>query len=642
MAASFNMSLVKEMGQIFGIEMRAFNDIDKNLTPGLTSWGPTVNLVRDPRWGRNQESPGECPTLAGKYGAAFSSGMQGDDPKYLRAAASLKHFTAYSLEDYDNHTYTRQTFNSIVSAYDLGDSYFPAFKRAIQEGGATGIMYAVNEVNGIPSAGNQMLFEKLASWGFDGYRCSDGGQVSAIYTNHHYANNITSAIKDATYAQCDIDDGPGYADHLPDAIGTGQVEVTAAQQLLFNSMKIRFRVGLFDPPENQPYMNYTIHDINSTQHDQTNLFATSQALVLLKNDDNVLPFSSQKSVAVIGPPEIANTTASLGGNYEGKWCATPGNDCFPNIVQAISALNSNTQYSPGGTIQDATPEALAAAVNVAKEADQVVLVLGDTTSQEGEQHDRFNITLPVNVQKIADAILALDKPLAVVLIHGGAMAIPSVKAKAGAILDGFFPGVRSGESIAKALFGIHNPGGKLPYTVYDTSYQHLVNFTNMSMTAGCGRTYRYYDSNKCGAPLWEFGFGLSYTTFNLSWRETTSQESTLTLTNCTSSSLSFNFSVSNTGSRDGDEVAQIYHQPVPGSLPPAQSLYPKKHLIDFQRFHIAEGEAKDWSFVVTPQDMMLTQVEDGLPVFREGLFDIIITRGHGDVLTQRIQTQICS
>eukprot|EP00045_Choanoeca_perplexa_P007877 m.72413 g.72413 ORF g.72413 m.72413 type:complete len:871 (+) comp14259_c0_seq1:160-2772(+) len=599
MGSAFNVSLVEGMGKSFGLEMRAFTNLGVFPSDGLTAWGCTINIMRDPRWGRNQETASEDPLWSGLYGKAFAQGMQqGEDPRYMLAVTTLKHFTGYSLEDYMNHTWRRQTFNAIVSEYDLVDTYFPGFEISINEGGARGIMYAVNEINGIPSDANVMLDNKLREWGFDGYRATDGGQIGNIVSGHNYTQDIRQAIAYGMAAESDIDDGSSYQNHLVDAYTNGFVNISMIKRVLFNAFRIRFYLGLFDPTENQPYLKYDETYIGSTTARQLALDGARQCGVLLKNS-GVLPFASSDSVAVIGPN--ANSTKVLIGNYasSGILCPDASHACYNNIAQAITATSSASSYAPGCGIDSSSQSQLNEAVALAKAKDKVVLVLGLDQTLEGEQHDRDTIALPPAQQELFDAIYSVRQDVVVVLVHGGALAISDIKSKAAAILDVHYPGPFGGQATAEMLFGTVNPSGHLPYTVYPISYQNISNFTSMSMTDAPGRTYRYYT----GQPLWRFGFGLSYTTFNMS--------SLTASSSCTSEADTFNVSVkvSNVGDVDGTELVQLYL--VPKTLVVQPQHVPMKQLLAFQRVELAAHASESVSLTISCKRAMLASESSG-------------------------------
>lgn len=689
MAASWNRTAWTMMGFVTGRESRAFDNTvwSTQATPagGLTLWGPTINILRDPRWGRTQESASEDWYLAGQFGKHVSLGAQnGTDPRYMLAVVTLKHFALYSLEQYgppsDPTEWERQTFNAVASTYDMYDTYFPAFQASIMEGGAAGVMYAANEVNGVPGCGSADLDAVLHSWGFDGYRCTDGGQIDNMVAGHKFVPTVEDAITYAIAAESDIADGKEYFTYLPQAWIQGNATTEGARKLASNIFRIRMRLGQFDPAEGQPYLHYTQTDIGAADAVQSTYIASREALVLLKNANSTLPLSqgpqwqAAGSLAVIGPH--GDDTLTLQGNYGGQFCHPgphgPVYDCLPSIYAALAASHApGAVYSQGSSVDTSDPTLLAQALQAAQAADAVVMVLGLDQTQEREQFDRYNITLPQAQLElyfaVSGAVSGRNIPVIVVLVHGGALAIPEIAANATAILDAFYPGVTAGQPIADALFGVFSPGGKLPYTVYPPEYQEQYNFTSMAIAAArnasmngldwmehsttawalqpegerlaaaqqagppVGRTYRYYT----GTPLWPFGFGLSYTTFTLAWAGPA--PSPVVPLSPISPPLSLSVLLTNTGAMAGDDVVQLYYSPVPGSFGAAEPPYlPIRQLFDFQRVTVQAGGSVILPFSLTWASLPLTQA-DGSRTALVGQYNITVSRGYGPVLAVLVE-----
>jgi len=649
MAASFNATAWRLLGRTAGIEMRALYNLlfSESASPalGLTSWGPTVNILRDTRWGRSQEAASEDPFLAGEYGAAISSGLQqGDDPRgFLLAVSGLKHFAAYSLEQYGPPTnpteWTRQTFNAKVSKFDERDTYFRPFQASIQKGGAAGIMYAANEFNGIPGCLSDYLRVALEGWGFDGYRCTDGGQIQQAVDLHKFVPTLDQAIAFAAVAQSDIADGIEYADDgLMHAFITGNVTLEQARTLARNSLRVRFRLGLFEWKD-PPYAHFGEADVGAPAAWDAAKLASREGLVLLANKgDRVLPlvrgakWSRPGSLAVIGPQ--ANNTLLLQGNYGGAFCplgphGLPSTDCFPSIFTALqNGYAPGAVYAQGSYVNSSDAGLLASAVAAAKTSDAVVLCLGLDQTLEREQLDRYTVTLPLAQQELFAAIASVlvegGAPLLVVLVHGGFLAAREVKAGADALIDALYPGVRGGEAIADALFGAFSPGGKMPYTTYPPEYATMYNFTSMDIaapqtyvdsqgrnaTTPGGRTYRYYTGTDELEALWPFGWGLSYTRFSLDF-SSSPPPTQVTLTP-SSSSLSFTVNLTNVGACAGDEVVLLFAQPIPGTFsvrPPPFS--PVRSLVGFSRASLLPGAHTSLSFNLSALEAFASTQEDG-------------------------------
>lgn len=685
LGASWNVTAWRVMGATTGVELRAYDNLEwranavSGMGPvgGLTSWGPTINVIRESRWGRAGESFSECPFLLSHAAMAVTRGLQeGEDPRYLLAVATLKHAFAYSLEQWQDpvsgRIFMRQTFDALVSPFDLADSYTPAFKAAISQARAAGVMYAANSLNGSPCCTDSNVSDALLdSWKVPGapfYRCTDGGQIDNAVEGHHKYATLDAAIGAAAAAESDIADGSEYATRLTYALCNGNVSLSAVQKILRNTLGIRMALGLFDDKRGQPYLSYGEDHIASAGANESVAIAGREALVLLKNNGATLPFPPNShpsgglaSLAVIGP--CADDLIVMGGGYLGPVCPEgphgPSTDCHPTILGAITRTYApDALYSPGGGYNDSSPTELAAAVAAVQGAARVVLCLGINKAFEGEQLDRVEVGLPPSqlalfaaVEGAAAAAAAAGggggKPLAVVLIHGGPLSIPTVatSVSAGAILDAFQPGVVSGgESVADALFGVFNPGGKLPYTIPFPNITSLVNMTSMVVGVSrtgplppstVGRTYRYSRE----PPLFPFGFGLSYTNFSLAW--VGPPPSPNTTLHPSSPPLTLNVEVRNTGGVAGGEVVQLYFSPVLGTFggdePP---FLPLKQLWGFQRSKVlGPGEAQVMAFNLTAQQLELTQ-EEGTKAVLSGDFEVFVSRGHGDTLGFKVLVRI--
>jgi len=616
LGATFNMSLVSDMGATIGRELRAYYNGKHH--DGLDTWSPTINLNRDPRWGRNVEVPGESPYLSGRYGIAYARGLQfGPDDSVLQAVVTLKHWIAYSVESY--HGTTRHNFDAKVSEYDLANSYFPAWEATIKEGKAKGVMCSYNMLNGAPTCGNPNLTAILREdWGFDGYITSDSDACADIYRSHHYASSAPLAVADCLKGGTDIDSGNTYKDNLAKAVTEKDIDLKSAQSALYNSYKMRFELGLFDPHTPNYYRNITEDVIGCPEHQAMSLLASRQAMTLLKNSDGILPFEKGKKVAVIGLS--ANTTKDLLGNYNGPICPGGGYTCFPTLFQGIQKINVGgtvTLLTDTSKIEDAT--------KAAKEADYVILVASNSRDGGGEGHDRDNIYLSKDQKALCSAVLPVNKNTVLVLVNGGIIAIDELKEASPAILETFMPGVHGGQAIAETIFGDYNPGGKMPVTMYNSSYVNEIKFLDMNMTAGPGRSYRYYT----GEPLFPFGFGLSYTTFKLHWDP---QPPPVVMTN-TNNAITYTVNVTNTGKRAGDEVVLAFFKPDKTTLNtlPKDNPVIIKQLFDFKRIHLQSGQMVTLKFTVKSTQLALVDTS-GHTSLHPGSFDIIFTRGHGEEL----------
>ncbi|EGZ24680.1 family 3 glycoside hydrolase [Phytophthora sojae] len=523
LGAIFDPQVVFDMAQVIGWELRALwlEGATENYKGGphlgLDCWSPNININRDPRWGRNTETPSEDPLVNSKYGVAYTRGLQEgkrQDPRFLQAVVTLKHYAAYSYENYGG--VNRMEFDAIVSPYDFADTYFPAFRSSVVDGNAKGVMCSYNSVNGIPMCANKELVETLlrGTLGFDGYVTSDSGAVEAISDMHHYADSQCEAARLAILAGTDINSGKSYEACLKTLVDDNQLEEKALDDALRHTLKLRFELGLFDPIDDQPYWNVTPSEVNTAAAKALSLNATRKSLVMLQNNASVLPLQKGVKLAVLGPH--AKSKRGLLGNYLGQMCHGDYDEvgCVQTPLDAIRAANgaSNTTFAEGCGISGNSTAGFEKAVAAAKEADAVVLFLGIDKSIEGEVGDRNNIDLPNIQMQLLQRVHAVGRPTVVVLINGGVIGAEEIIERTDALVEAFYPGFFGARAMADVLFGDTNPSGKLPVTMYRSDYVDQVEMKSMDMTAHPGRTYRYFK----GEPVFPFGWGLSYTTFSLS------------------------------------------------------------------------------------------------------------------------------
>jgi len=613
LGATFNPQNVQDMGEILGVEERAY--YNEQVHDSLDTWSPTINLNRDPRWGRNVESFGEDPLVCGLNGAAYTRGLQqeGKD-KYLQAVVTLKHWMAYTVEDY--HGTTRHNVDSKVSAWDMVTSYLPQWEIAVKEAGAKGVMCSYNMVNGKPTCGNAELTKILREdFGFTGYITSDSDSCADIWRSHHYVKTGEEAVRECLTSGTDIDSGSTYGQYLKSALDKGILNKTLAATALHNSYRTRFQLGLFDfeGSKKSKYASITKEVVGSAAHQQKSLDMARQAMVLLKND-GVLPAKKGQKVAVIGTS--VNSTEDLLGNYNGPICPNGKYDCFPTIFQQVAAVSAGPTTVYTGT--DAAAAAAAAAP-----ADLVVLVASNAKDGGGEGHDRDSIALAADQQAVITAVLATGKPAVLVLVNGGVIAIDGLKDSAPAILEVFMPGVHGAQAVAETIFGENNPGGKMPVTMYHSSYVNEVDFLDMSMVAGPGRSYKFYQ----GQPLYEFGYGLSYTTFALQTTQTS-------LSVPADGKGTVQVTVSNTGGRDGDEVVFVYMTNSTGSK--VDTPMPARMLVGYQRVAVQAGASAAVEVEVPAARVALVDSK-GVKRVVPGAYEFMVTRGHGDVLKIPVQ-----
>jgi beta-glucosidase len=559
LASTWDDSLMFRVATVISDEARAkyheyVRTNSRQRYQGLTFWSPNINLFRDPRWGRGQETYGEDPFLTGRLAVQFIKGMQGNDPKYLKTVATVKHFAVHSGPEPARHT-----FDAVVSERDLRESYLPHFEAGIREGGAYSLMCAYNRVDGQAACGSDMLLKDILrdEWGFKGYVVSDCGAIDDISARHKLVATGSQAAALAVRAGTDLECGRVYA-NLVDAVKQGLITEPRIDTAVARLFLARFKLGMFDPPDSVPWARIPFAVLDQPAHSALARQAARESIVLLKNAGGLLPLRKDlRALAVIGPN--ADEWRTLLGNYNG----TPSDPVTPlrGIREAVTP-RTRVLYARGAALAAGLPgseplpaERLAAeAVTVARQADAVVLCLGLTSQLEGEEMrvdiegfrggDRTRLDLPAPQQRLLERIVALGKPTVLVLLNGSALAATWAEQHVPAIVEAWYGGQAAGSALADVLFGDYNPGGRLPVTFYK-SVDDLPPFDDYRME---GRTYRFFR----GTPLYPFGYGLSYTTFAYENLRTSAD------TLAAGDTLSVRVDVINTGTRAGDEVVQLY------------------------------------------------------------------------------------
>ncbi len=573
---------------------------------GLTFFSPNVNIFRDPRWGRGQETYGEDPYLTSRIGVAYVQGLQGDDPQYLKVVATPKHFAAHSGPEPERHR-----FNAQMDERDLRETYLPAFEACIREGKAYSIMGAYSRLNGEACIASPTLLDKIlrGEWGFHGYVVSDCYGIKDIMEQQHLASTLEEASAMALKAGTDLNCGTEYLS-LPTALKQGRVSEADINTAVKRLMEARFRLGMFDPPEKVPYARIPFSVVDSPAHRQLSLQAARESIVLLKNDHHLLPLSKNlKSIAVVGP-NAAEVKALL-GNYNGtsSLAVTP----LVGIRQKVSP-STKVLFAKG--CEPVEPPTIATeldeAVRAAKSADVVVVALGLTGDLENEQFeidedgfywgDRTAIDLPHAQEKLLEAVVATGKPTVLLLLNGGPVTTAWASAHVGAIVEAWYPGEEGGTAVADVLFGDYNPGGRLPVTVYQSVIQ-LPQFADYRMA---GRTYRYFS----GEPLYPFGYGLSFTHFQYRKLQVGADRIQA------NDNLRVSVEVMNSGPVAGDEVVQLYLTHLNAPVP-----VPIRALAGFSRVHLKPGESKMVSFNLAPRQLSVIE-NNGKRVELPGKFRI--------------------
>lgn len=587
MGASWNVPLLSQVATAISDEARAKHHEFvrrgwRNMNMGLTFWTPNINIFRDPRWGRGQETYGEDPYLMARMGVAFVKALQGDDPTYLKLVATPKHFAVHSGPEAGRHS-----FNAIVSQYDLWDTYLPAFEATVVEGKAASVMGAYNRTNGEVCCGSVTLLQEILrdKWGFDGYVVSDCAAIVDFYRTHKVVDTPAEAAAMAVKNGCELNCGETYQ-ALMDAHEQGLISEAEIDVAVSRLMTARMRLGMFDPLERVPYAKIGYEVVDSAEHRTLAHRAALESIVLLKND-GILPLSPDtKRIAVIGPN--AHDAETLLGNYFG----TPSHIITP-LDGVRTRANGMVSYARGCHIAQSDWDSDAAAELLARESDVVIFCGGLSQLLEGEEGattggdlDRPSLGLPTVQQTLLEKLHATGTPLVLVLINGSALSVNWADEHLPAIVEAWYPGQSGGAAIAQVLFGDYNPAGRLPVTVYQSA-EDLPSITDYDMS---NRTYRYFK----GKPLYSFGYGLSYTTFEYSHLYVAPD----TLRD--GDSLAVRVLVTNSGDRAGDEVVQVYWRHVS-----AEQHKPLRQLVSFQRIHLHAGTSQSIVFMLKSDQLTL-------------------------------------
>ncbi len=575
---------------------------------GLTFWTPNINIFRDPRWGRGQETWGEDPVLTAELGAAFVRGLQGDDPKYLKTAACAKHYAVHSGPEADRHS-----FDVSPSAKDFRETYLPAFKRLVDEG-VESVMGAYNRVYGEPCCGSKLLLEDIlrGEWGFEGHVVSDCWAIRDFHTTHKVTKTIEESAALALKNGCDLNCGSVYCDALEDALKLGLVTEADVDRALRRLLRARFKLGLFDPPESVPYASIPMDVVNCEEHRRLAFDAAVDSFVLLKNKDGVLPLGPEVSNLLLTGP-LATSVDPMIGNYFGM---SPAISTVMEGLARHAPEGLRMDFRQGCLLDRPRPNKADWAGFEAVKSDVVICCMGLSPTLEGEegdalqsphQGDRVRVELLENqlgyLKNIAAAIRERKAPTKVVvlLFGGSAIAVPEVHEFADAVMQVWYPGEAGGDAIASVLFGKHAPGGRMPVTT-PRSTEDLPPFDDYSMA---GRTYRYMDDAKI---LYPFGFGLGYTTFGYSGIEVTEA----------GAEVRVRATVANTGQRDGDEVAQLYISGPDGAVD-----QPRCRLARFRRVHVPKNGSAQVEWTLRPDDFAIVN-ESGERVQQGGEFILTV------------------
>lgn len=566
LASTWDTVLVKRVASAISTEARLkYLEIGK----GLTYWSPTINMARDPRWGRNEETYGEDPYLTSRLGVAFVKGLQGDHPAYLKTVATIKHFVANNEEN------NRFSSSSQIPTKQLYEYYFPAYEACVKEADVQSVMTAYNAFNGVPPSGSRWLLGEVLrkEWGFDGFVVSDCGAIGVMNWQHRVVNSLEEAAALGVNSGCDLECGTTYKEKLVQAVKQGLISEATIDQALTRVLTARFKLGEFDPMELVPYNHYDKKLLAGKKFAELAYEAAVKSVVLLKNE-NLLPLSKEKakSVAVVGPFADHNY---LGG-YSGQ---PPYSITLLKGVKDLMGKRGKVNYLNG---IGASRDSIVAAV---EGVDVVLVALGSDEKMARENHDMTSIYLPEEQEKLLKAIYQVNPRIVLVFHSGNPLTSEWADVHIPAIMQAWYPGQEAGRALADLLFGNENPSGKLPMTIYRAEDQ-LPDILDFDMWKG--RTYRYMKED----PLYGFGHGLSYTSFGFDGIQGSDTLKSGTTLQCS-------VELSNTGKWTGEEVVQVY---VSRENTPVYT-YPLKKLVAFKKVKLAPGEKKRVEFNIPPREL---------------------------------------
>ena len=617
MAATFDDELLLKAANAISDEARAKFNVSSSIGnrsrySGLTFWTPNINIFRDPRWGRGQETYGEDPYLTAQMGKAMVNGLQGDHPKYLKTAAAAKHFAVHSGPEALRHE-----FDAISNHKDMFETYFPAFEALVTEANVETVMAAYNRVNGHPAGGSDFLLNQVLrdTWGFKGHVVSDCWGLNDFHMYHKVTKTVEETAALAINTGTDLNCGTAYH-ALPKAVEMGMVTEETIDKRLTQVLKTKFKLGFFDPVEDNPYNAISPDVVNSEAHAKLAYEMAVKSIVLLQNKNNVLPLDKNiRNVYVTGP--FASSSEVLLGNYYGLSGKTT------NILDGITSnvsIGTTINYKQGilpfapniNPIDWTTGEAKTM-------GDVIIAVMGLSGAYEGEEGeaiasphkgDRLSLDLPQHqIEFLRKLRKDNEKPIVVVLTAGTPVNLTEVSELADAILFAWYPGQEGGNAVGDIIFGDRSPSGRLPIT-FPKSEAQLPPYEDYSMQ---GRTYRYMTEE----PQYTFGFGLSYSTISLDdidvkntgfFSRSIEKEEDLTVS----------VKVKNTGDRETEEVLQLYLK-----TPNAGKDQPLSSLKGFKRVTLAKGEEKEITFTV-PNKQLHAINDKGERVLLKGDYEVII------------------
>jgi beta-glucosidase len=625
-AATWNPALIREMAAAIAKEVR--------LQGGHIGYGPVLDLSRDPRWSRVEESYGEDPVLTARMGSAFVKGAAtGNGNAHApQVIATLKHFVAYGIPEGGHNGNT-----SLVGERELRENFFPPFRAAI-DAGALSVMTAYNSIDGVPCTANRFLLTDVLrkEWHFNGFSISDLGSIEGLSTNHFVAETTAEAAVEAAKAGLDADLGGEAFTHLIEAVRNRKVSEAVIDTAVCRILRLKFRMGLFENPYVEP--SAAKEQVRCDEHTRLARKVAQESIVLLKNKDRLLPLGRQwTKIAVIGPN--ADNVYNLLGDYT----APQDDHAVTTILEGIRAKRpaSQVDYVKGCAIRDTGRSEIDKAVRAALHAEVVIVVVGGSSARDfkthyietgaavashddvsdmesGEGFDRISLDLLGHQQRLLQALKVTGKPLVVVYIQGRPLNMNWASENADALLTAWYPGQEGGRAVADALFGDYNPAGRLPISVPRHVGQLPVYYNKKNP-----RGHDYVEMT--AAPLYPFGYGLSYTDF---------EYSRLEITPLAGAACRVSLSVKNTGTCDGDEVVQLYLRDEYAS-----TVQPIKQLKHFERIHLKKGEEREVTFFLSEDDFSIIDRHMKRNV-ETGRFTFLLGASSGDIrLTGSIEVK---
>lgn len=621
MAAIWSLELVKEVGQVIAKEIRSQG--------GHISYGPVLDLTRDPRWSRVEETFGEDPVLSGILGASMVDGLGGGNLSQKYATiATLKHFLAYAVpEGGQNGNYAS------VGIRDLHQNFLPPFRKAI-DSGALSVMTSYNSIDGIPCTSNHYLLTQLLrnEWKFCGFVVSDLYSIEGIHESHFVALTKENAAIQSVTAGVDVDLGGDAYTNLCHAVQSGQMDKAVIDTAVCRVLRMKFEMGLFEHPYVDPKI--AAKTVRRKEHIELARKIAQSSITLLKNENSILPLSKTiNKVAVIGPN--ADNRYNMLGDYTAPQEDSNVKTVLDGILTKLSPFR--VEYVRGCAIRDTTVNEIEQAIKAARRSEVVIVVVGGSSARDfktsyketgaavaeegsvsdmecGEGFDRASLSLLGRQQELLESLQKTGKPLIVVYIEGRPLEKNWASEYADALLTAYYPGQEGGNAIADVLFGDYNPSGRLPISVPRSVGQIPVYYNKKAP-----RNHDYVEMSSF--PLYSFGYGMSYTTF---------EYSDLQVVQKSARCFEVSFKVKNTGKYDGEEVSQLYMRDEYASV-----VQPMKQLKHFERFHLKKGEEKKVTFVLTEEDFFLVNYTLK-KVVESGNFHLMIGAASNDIRLQNV------